>query len=122
MNVSGEQSDVLEALLGGWWTGNLTLLFRREVVEHAGGWDEILQVGQDRDFFLSVAMAGADIRYQPGCWSVYRRYGNVTVATVSRSRWLENHWHLLEKAEAKLQVEAQLSERYRRALAKSSFI
>lgn len=121
VNVSGAHADVLEALLGGWWTGNLTLLFRREIVEQAGSWDETLQAGQDRDFVISVALTGADIRYQPGCESIYRRYGEVTVSTANRLRWLENHQRILEKAEDRLRQMGNLSEVYRRALARSYF-
>jgi glycosyltransferase involved in cell wall biosynthesis len=119
--VSGAQDDVLEALLGGWWTANMTLMLTKEVVSRCGGWDETLQAAQDRDFFISVAMTGADIRYQPGCCSVYRRHGDVTLSTSSRSRWLEGHEYLLRKAELKLAQAGKLSVGYREALAKSYF-
>jgi glycosyltransferase involved in cell wall biosynthesis len=118
---SGLQADVLEALLGGWWSANMTLLLRREVVVKCGGWDEALGAGQDRDFFISIAMSGADVRYQPGCCSVYRRYGNVTVSTASLQCWLENQWRLLDKAQSKLGQTGRLSARYRRAMARSYF-
>ena len=121
IEISGTHEDVLGALLGGWWTANMTLLLRREIVAQCGGWDETLQVAQDRDFFISVAMTGADIRYQPGCLSIYRRYGNVTVSTANLLRWLENHQRLLQKAEARLAESGRLSIRYRQALARSHF-
>jgi glycosyltransferase involved in cell wall biosynthesis len=119
--VSGVQNDVLEALLSGWWTANMTLLLRRETVSRCAGWDETLRVAQDRDFFISVAMTGADIRYQPGCYSVYRRYGDVTLSTSSLARWLEGHEYLLQKAESELARAGRLSAPYRRALAESYF-
>lgn len=119
--VSGFQTDMLESLLGGWWSANMTLLMRREALLHCGGWDEALEAGQDRDFFISIAMSGADIRYQSGCHSVYRRYGNVTVSTASLQRWLESHRRLLEKVESKLKDTGQLKAGYRRALAQSYF-
>lgn len=121
VNIPGTQEDVLAALLGGWWTANLTLLFRRAVVEQTGGWDESLAAGQDRDFFQSVALTGADIRYQPGCHSIYRRYGAVTVSTSNRLRWLENHQRILEKAEARLLQMNKMTAIYRQALARSYF-
>jgi glycosyltransferase involved in cell wall biosynthesis len=119
--VSGDQMDVLESLLGSWWTANMTLLMRREVVTRGGGWDESLEAGQDHDLFISVAMTGADVRYQPGCHSVYRRYGSATVSTSNRLRWLESRWRLFEKAEGKLNIEGRLSTEYRSALAHSYF-
>jgi glycosyltransferase involved in cell wall biosynthesis len=119
--VSGVQDDVLEALLGGWWTANMTLLVRRGVVLRCGGWDESLMAGQDRDFFISIASSGANVRYQPGCYSVYRRYGNVTTSTASLRRWLDSHWRLLDKAESNLSDAGRLSTRRRQALAQSYF-
>ncbi|MCB8984693.1 MAG: glycosyltransferase [Ardenticatenaceae bacterium] len=117
----GDQEDIIAALLSGWWTANLSILFRRSAVIAAGGWDETLQVGQDRDFFLSVALTGADIRYQPGCYSIYRRYGDVTVSTSSRQRWLDNHEKILQKAERLLKDSGQWTPYYRQALAHSYF-
>lgn len=121
IQMSGAQDDILEALLGEWWTANLSLLMRREVVVGCGGWDEALGAAQDRDFFISIAISGANIRYQPGCYSVYRRYGNVTVSTANLHRWLESHWRLLDKAENTLSGSSRLSDKYRRALARSYF-
>jgi hypothetical protein len=120
--ISGQYTDVLESLLGNWWVAPVALLFRRKIVERAGGWDETLQAGQDRDFFISVALTGADIRYQPGCDSIYRRYEAVTVSTVSHPRWRESQERLLRKAEARLQQMDRLSPTYRAALARSYFV
>lgn len=122
VQVSGEQVDILESLLRGWWTASVSLLMCRDIVSRCGGWDNQLAVGQDRDFFISLAMAGADIRYQPGCFTVYRRYGNVTVSTSNKDRWLESHHRLLEKAESNLTNAGLLSTQYRRALAQSYFV
>jgi glycosyltransferase involved in cell wall biosynthesis len=121
VQISGAQDDVLESLLGGWWTANMALLLRREVIPRHGGWDESLEAGQDGDFFISIAMSGAGVCYQPGCYSIYRRYGNVTVSTSSLRRWLENRWRLLNKAESKLVDAGRLSAPYRQALARSYF-
>lgn len=120
-SIAGKQADVLEALLSGWWTANMTLLLRRQVVDRCGGWDESIRVGQDRDFFVTVSMSGADVRYQPGCYSVYRRYGDVTLSTSSRQVWLEGNECILEKAERQLVAAGKLTPRYRRAMAKSYF-
>ena len=120
--VPGQQFDVLESLLSGWWVAPAAILWRRRLVAASGGWDETLAAAQDRDFFISAALHGADIRYQPGCHSVYRRYGNVTVSTGSRPRWLGNHKRVLEKAEASLMEADRLVPRYRQALATSYFI
>lgn len=122
IKISGTQADILESLLENWWVAPAGLLFRRAVVENSGGWDESLKVGQDRDFFISVAMNGARFVYQPGCHSIYRRYGKTTVSTSSKKRWVDNHCFLLEKAETKLFQANRLSVKYRHALARGYFV
>jgi glycosyltransferase involved in cell wall biosynthesis len=119
--VTGMKHDILAALLSPWWVAPLALLWRRQAVRQAGGWDEDLRAGQDKDILLSAALAGATICYQPGCYSIYRRYGNVTVSTSNRQRWLDNHTRILEKAEQKLVTMNRLSPIYRQALAHAYF-
>lgn len=121
IQIAEAQADILESLLADWWVALAARLYKRTAVENSGGWDESLQAGQDRDFFISVVINGAKAAYQPGCYSIYRRYGNVTVSTFSKSRWLENHCLLMEKAEIKLFRFGKLSLNYRQALAKSYF-
>ena len=121
IKVSGNQSDILESLLADWWVSPACLLFRRSAIEASGGWDETLRAGQDRDFFLSVAMSGAKIGYQPECDSIYRRYGDVTVSSSSQTRYLKSHIKILEKYEARLNREQMLSSTYKNALAQSYF-
>jgi glycosyltransferase involved in cell wall biosynthesis len=118
---SGHRDDVLESLLSNWWVANMALLFRRGKVLEIGGWDEALPAAQDRDFFTSLAFAGADIRYQRGCQSIYRRFGNVTVSTGNLERWLTGHRLVLEKAERKLVNMHSDSTRLKKALAQSYF-
>lgn len=121
VQIPGQQADLLESLLAGWWVAPCALLMRRQVVIDSSGWDETLSAGQDRDFVTTVALDGADIRYQPGCHSVYRRYGNVTVSTSDPARWLTSHQRVLEKAERRLETTGRLLPQYRRALATSYF-
>ncbi len=117
IQIPGEQADILESLLANWWTAVASLFYRRSAVEKSGGWDEQLQVAQDRDFFLSVVINGAKVVYQPGCYSVYRRYGNVTVSTSSKSRWIQSHIVVLAKVEKQLLQLNKLSNKYRYAIA-----
>ncbi|NJN58620.1 MAG: glycosyltransferase [Leptolyngbyaceae cyanobacterium SL_5_9] len=122
IKVTGTQPDLLESLLADWWVSPACLLFRRSPIIQVGGWDESLKAGQDRDFFLSVVMSGAKVGYQPGCYSIYRRYGNVTVSTSSKTRYLESHQMILEKAEQTLSAEGRLSQSYKDAMAQSYFM
>ena len=109
---AGEQDDVLQMLLQGWWVPCCSLLVRRDVVEATGGWDESLSAAQDRDFFVGLSLSGVKVLYQPGCYSIYRRYGRVTVSTNNRRRWLENHIVVLDKARSALEKSGRLGRKY----------
>ncbi|MBW4633499.1 MAG: glycosyltransferase [Iphinoe sp. HA4291-MV1] len=121
VEISGTQVDVVESLLANWWTAVASLLYRRTAIEKSGDWDEKLCAAQDRDFFLSVAITDVKVVYQSGCYSIYRRYGNVTVSSSSTPIWIESHYAVLEKAEKKLKQMNKLTIKYRYALAKSYF-
>ncbi len=122
VKVSGEQEDILAALLSDWWVSPACLLFKRQAVQQSGGWDKNLKAVQDKDFFISVVISGAKIGYQPGCHSIYRRYGNVTVSTSSKTRRLESQLLINRKIENSLNQSGRLSERYQKALAQSYFL
>ncbi|MBI1242861.1 glycosyltransferase [Umezakia ovalisporum] len=121
IEISEIQTDILASLLANWWVALAALLYKRTAVENSGGWDESLTAAQDRDFFISVVMNKAKVVYQPGCYSIYRRYGLVTVSTSSKIRWLKNHHMVLDKSEKRLLQLNKLSKKYRHALAKSYF-
>lgn len=122
IKVSGGQSNLLATLLSGWWVSPACILFRRRTVAQSGGWDETLTAGQDKDFFLAVVFKGSKVGYQPGCDSIYRRYGKVTVSTASKERYLTNHIKILEKYEGLLSQAGKLSSEYKDAIAQSFFM
>jgi len=122
IEIGGVQQDILASLVSGrWWIFPGAVLYRRRVVNEVGGWDETLRAAQDRDFFTSVALSGAKIRYQAGCYSIYRQYGAVTVSSSNLSRWVEGHCITLKKAELALARTGRLTEEYRAALAAGYF-
>jgi glycosyltransferase involved in cell wall biosynthesis len=121
IEVAEAQTDILASLLSNWWVALSALLYKRSAVAKTSGWDEALTAAQDRDFFISVVMNQAQVVYQPGCYSIYRRYGSVTVSTSSKSRWLKNHSLVLDRTEKLLLQQNKLSHTYRHALAKSYF-
>src|SRR5262245_386019 len=63
----GQLQDPLPACIRNWWAGLGAFLFRRQVVMRAGGWDEDIDVLDDRDLCLRLAAGGARFVYQPGC-------------------------------------------------------
>jgi len=119
IKVCGPKKDFLESLLADeGWVAPVALLFTRAVIDKSEQWDEDLTAGQDRDFLMSAAINGAKFVYQPGCHSIYRRYGNTTVSTSCKVRWLESHCLVVEKAERKLCQLGKFSTKYRQALAR----
>lgn len=122
INVCGPKEDFLESLLSNeGWIPIVGLLFTRSAVNVAGGWDEKLKAAQDRDFLMSLAINGGIFVYLPGCDSIYRSYGKVTVSTTCKERWLNCHSLIMEKAENKLSAIGKLSEKYRQALCRGYF-
>jgi hypothetical protein len=117
--ISESKPDLLDALLSRWWVPPVAILFRREAALRFG-WDETLKAAQDTDFIVALTLAGARIGYQPGCHSIYRRYGRVTVSTGNIPRWIGGHERVLEKIVAALTADGRL-DRYRRGLASYYF-
>lgn len=122
VEISEDQPDILASLLSGrWWVFPGAVLYRRSVIDKVGGWDESFRAAQDRDFFTSVALSGAQIRYQAGCYSVYRKHGATTVSTSNLARWVDSHSACLRKSENELAATGRLSDAYRTALALGYF-
>jgi glycosyltransferase involved in cell wall biosynthesis len=109
--------DILASSLAGDHPPTGAVLYRRQVVNQVGGWDEALRAAQDRDFFTSVVLSGARVGYQAGCCYVFRKYGAVTVSSSNLGRWVENHCLTLKKAEVALARSGRLTEKYKAALA-----
>ena len=119
LGIPAPHRDVLECLL---IYGNLSpspYLFRRKAILASEGWDERLKASQDRDFLISILLSGAKITYQPGYYSIYRRYGNVTVSTANKTILWKSSRYVLEKAEAKLKRLDKRDSNYEFALAKA---
>jgi glycosyltransferase involved in cell wall biosynthesis len=121
IRISGYQEDVVASLLSNWWVFLGAILYSRQVVDQVSGWDETLRAAQDQDFLRSVALSGAKISYQPGCYSIYRRYGAVTVSSSNRDRWVQNHRISLSKCETSLEHSGRLTQAYKIALAAGYF-
>ena len=117
IEVSGAQEDLLASSLSGWWVFLGAFLYRRQVVAEVGGWDETLRAAQDSDFFRTIVLSGAKVRYQAGSHSFYRQYGAVTVSSSNLNRWVENHYNSLQKSEIALKHAGRLTDKYRSALA-----
>ena len=122
VEVSGAQADILTALLSNWWVSPACLMFSKQAVQKSGGWDEDLKAVQDKDFLISVVMIEAKVGYQPGCHSIYRRHGNETVSTSSKTRHLKSQLIINRKVENNLIKSGKFFTRYQKSLAQSYFL
>jgi glycosyltransferase involved in cell wall biosynthesis len=68
-------------------------VFRREVFEVAGGFDETLGRNQDTEFFGRVGAAGFRVLLDPAVRSVYRARG--TVSGLMSQGFLNAYWNML---------------------------
>lgn len=116
----GWQTDVLESLLADWWTAVASLLYRRSLLERAPRWNEQHVRSEDRPYMLALAMMGARMGYQPGCYSIYRRYG-ASITSSAPLRWIETCEHVVDAARAELTTAGRLTAAYRHAIALSYF-
>ncbi|MFM8983147.1 MAG: hypothetical protein ACKOLA_09635, partial [Spartobacteria bacterium] len=67
--------DLVKALLTNWSIVPHACLFRRSILEKAGGFPEDIWVGEDQLLFLRCLLAGARVVHTPGTM-VYYRLGN----------------------------------------------
>jgi glycosyltransferase involved in cell wall biosynthesis len=99
-------------------------LYKCEVLEKVLGFDESLQIAEDYDFFIRLALAKAKFVYQPGCHYFYRLYNS---NTASHGRGIEhpNYVQLaLDKTSLSLAKKGLLTSNsnYCHALAKNYFM
>lgn len=119
--VSGNCKDVLESLLAYGCLPPIAYLFKKSTIVNSIKWDETLKCGQDRDFLISLLIKGAKIIYQPGYYSVYRKYGNVTVSTSNKALLVESFCRILAKAETQLIRAGKLEPKYQKAIAQAYY-
>jgi glycosyltransferase involved in cell wall biosynthesis len=80
--VSHQMGDDPEiALFTDFWCPPAAYLFRREVVEATGGWNEQLPVIQDARFVLDCALHGARFVYSGGVAAYYRVHSGDSLST-----------------------------------------
>lgn len=116
----GAQADILASLLADWWTAVASLLYRRDALERAPGWDDRLLNGDDRHYMLALAMSGARISYQPGCYSIYRRHSS-SITGSRPMQWIQGQVLVVDNAKEKLIAKNRLTPAYRQAIATSYF-
>lgn len=80
------KGDLLKALLTNWSIVPHACLFRRTIVEKAGGFPEHLFVGEDQLMFLRALLAGATVVHSPGTLELYRTEGEQKLTSAGPSQ------------------------------------
>jgi glycosyltransferase involved in cell wall biosynthesis len=82
------ETDLIKALLTMWSVVPHAALFRRSIVEKAGGFPEDLFGPEDQQMFLMCLLAGAKVVHTPGTIEFYREGdpGKITESPTGRSR------------------------------------
>ena len=94
------ESDLVRALLTIWSVVPHAALFRRSMVEQAGGFSEDLHGTEDQQMFLACLLAGAKVVHTPDTIEFYRQgdAGKITESQGGRLRHLHAWGYFLCKA------------------------
>jgi glycosyltransferase involved in cell wall biosynthesis len=94
-----ETKSLLCDLLRGRWLPNFSFLYRREVVERIGGWDENFGLNDDFDFALRIAASTSQIGYCPKATGLYRWHSGERLSRKSRQAIARANLEILAKVE-----------------------
>jgi glycosyltransferase involved in cell wall biosynthesis len=107
-------ADPLREWLEGRWVATCSVLWRREVYERTGGWDEALTGNDDGDVMMRALADGARLVPASGGMSFYRMHGDSRVsasgAMLFSERVFGSFLDSLEKLEAQLARAGKLEE------------
>ena len=93
--------DLVRALLTNWSVVPHACLFRRSILERAGGFPEDIWVGEDQLLFLRCLLAGARVVHTPGTMVYYRvgdDPGKLTATGAAQKRHARDWGRFLLKA------------------------
>jgi glycosyltransferase involved in cell wall biosynthesis len=114
------RTEIVEALLGGWWYPPNAALVRRDAFVAAGGCDTTLgNTVEDFALWLKLGMAGFRFGYVPGHFANYYRYLRIRSMTRVNARELfEGEAAIILRAVRQLEAEKKDTTARRRAAAR----
>jgi hypothetical protein len=114
------RSEIVEALLGGWWYPPNAALLRRDAFVAMGGCDTTLgNTCEDFDLWLKLGMAGFRFGYVPGHFANYYRYLRIrSMSRASAREFFEGEAAIILRAARQLQAEKTDTTERRRAAAR----
>lgn len=95
-----EPQSLLCDLLLGRFLPSFSFLYRREVVERNGGWDETFGLNDDFDFALRIAASTSRIGYCPKATGLYRWHPGERLSRKSRQAVARANLEILGKFES----------------------
>ncbi len=110
--MEGEaESEIVAALLGGWWFPTVAALVRRTAYQAVGGCDVALKnTCDDFHVWAQLAIAGYRYAYAPGRWANYYRYVHVrSLSRSNRKQFLEGEATIINNAVKELSRRDALS-------------
>jgi len=112
-------TEIIEALLGGWWCPPHAYIVRREAYLGCGGSDETLVNAQDFELWMRLAVTGEKFGYLPGCFANYYRYTQRTsLARGDRRQYWSDYEKAILKIVRMLEDRCELNAPRRRAAAR----
>jgi glycosyltransferase involved in cell wall biosynthesis len=99
-------ADPLLGWLHGRWVPPCAVLWRRELYESIGGWDETLTMNDDGDLMMRALARGASLVVAHGGGALYRAHGTDRLS-VSRNLFAERHLRSLLRVYVKLVLELE---------------
>jgi len=115
----GYSSDVIDEMLSGKWVPPFSYLIRRSAVQRCGPWDEKVQILQDYEYFLRMAIQDCRFLYTKGLTGLYRKHSFNTISEQSISLRERTRRRILAHAEYVLKEKGKLAENRMRALAEN---
>lgn len=102
-------ADGLRGWLEGAWVPPCALLWRRDVYDRTGGWNESLSANQDGDLVMRALCDGARIVFAPGGEGFYRFHGTtrLSVSSSSSAEHLQSRISVLEQLEERLKLQGK---------------
>lgn len=115
----GFSSDIVESLLEGLWVPPFSYLCRRSAVQRCGPWDESIQIVQDFEYFLRMAMQGNRFFYKDGVTGLYRKHAYLSISEQPVPFRERTRLEILAQAEHRLRNQGGLNESRIYAMVKS---
>lgn len=107
------------ALFTDFWCPPVAYLFRREIVEAVGGWNERLPIIQDARFALDCALHGGRFAFCPGVMGQYRVHSSGSLSTRNPLGFVRDCFRNAVEVEEWWGIHEGISEERRRALIKA---